>query len=198
MIKLTYEEIVALEPCSLAKIPNFGRRKYLNAKQAIEFGVLIPDLLWVAGRLSMKCECVQFALLCSQRVQHHNTDQRVKVALDATQNWLDITADRAASEFALSAVRSAARSARYAAESAAWSARCAAQAAESAAGSARCAAWSARCATEAARFAAESAAWSARSAAESVNWSARFAAESAARSAEETAQKEIFLKIFMS
>ena len=175
MIKLTYEEIVALEPCSLAKIPNFGRRKYLNAKQAIEFGVLIPDLLWVAGRLSMKCECVQFALLCSQRVQHHNTDQRVKVALDATQNWLDITADRAASEFALSA-------ARFAAGSAAMSA--AETAAESAARSAR--------------YAAESAAWSARSAAESVNWSARYGAESAARSAEETAQKEIFLKIFMS
>ena len=136
MIKLTYDQVLKLQPCSRNKIPDFGRRKYLTAEQALDKGVSVDDLLWVAGKLGRKDLCVRFALECAQRVSHNNTDIRVSKALRAVQAWLDSPS--------------------------------------------------------------KSAAWSARSAAESVNWSARYGAESAARSAEETAQKEIFLKIFMS
>jgi hypothetical protein len=86
MIKLTYDEVVALRPCSLSRIPRFGRRKTLSAKQALELDVSISDLLWVAGKLGLKKECVQFALLCAQRAQSNNTDPRVNAALVATQN----------------------------------------------------------------------------------------------------------------
>ena len=186
MIKLTYDQVLKLQPCSRNKIPDFGRRKYLTAEQALDKGVSVDDLLWVAGKLGRKDLCVRFALECAQRVSHNNTDIRVSKALRAVQAWLDSPSKSAAwsarsAAEAAEAAESAESAARYAARSAAWSARSAAESARSAAWSARSAAWSARSAAESAGFA------------RSATWSATW---SAARSAEELEQRKIFIRIF--
>ena len=69
MIKLTRLEVEALKPCSLDKIPNFGRRKFMNARQAFEAGVSLDDLLWVAGKLGRANECVEFANKCAEQAK---------------------------------------------------------------------------------------------------------------------------------
>jgi len=187
MLKLTQQQVVDLKPCSLSKIPNFGRFKSLSAKQALNLGVSIEDLLWVAGRIGRKDLCVQFALECAQRVVHYNSDLRVQAALDATQKWLDKpneTNTRAAE--AAGAAARAAEAAAWAA-GAAWAAEAARAAAEAAwaAGAAWAAAWAAGAAwaAEAARAAAEAA----RAAAE--------AARAAAEAVEIEEQRKIFIRI---
>ena len=96
MITLTRREVVALGPCSLRRIPVYRGRKALSAGDALEAGVPVEDLLWVASKLGLVRECVQFALACAKEVAHLNLDPRVQAAIDATQAWLDNpTADAA-------------------------------------------------------------------------------------------------------
>lgn len=54
VITLSRAQVEALNPCDLNKIPSFGSRKRMNARQALEAGVNIEDLLWVAGMLGLK------------------------------------------------------------------------------------------------------------------------------------------------
>lgn len=82
-IALTREQVAALKPC-FDRSHLFGRRKTLNARQALEAGATIGDLLWVAEKLGREDLCVRFARACAQRVAHLNPDPRVQAALDAT------------------------------------------------------------------------------------------------------------------
>ena len=118
-LSVTRDELTAMQPCGLEeRLKLFGRRESLNTKQALAAGVSISDVLWVAGKLGHKRECVLFALRCAQRVAHLNTDPRVQAALDATQAWLDNPTDETAG------VAGAAGAAAWAAEAAvdAWAA----------------------------------------------------------------------------
>jgi hypothetical protein len=103
----------------LDKIPSFGRRKYMTAAQALAAGVSIDDLLWVAGRMGLKEQCVRFALACARRVAYLNYDPCVQAALDATQAWLDSPAPET-SEAAARAAWVAAEAAAEAAAEVAW------------------------------------------------------------------------------
>ena len=180
-IALTPAEVAALRPCS-DRSHLFGRRKKMNARQALEAGASIADLLWVADKLGRKDLCVRFALACAQRVAHMNPDPHVQAALDATARWLDDPtpenyAARAAARAAAGAAARAAAGA--AARAAAWAA-------------AGAAAWAA--AGDAAGDAARAAAWDA--AGDAVRAAARAAAWAAAGDAELDEQRRIFLEIF--
>ena len=200
-IALTPAEVAALRPCS-DRSHLFGRRKKMNARQALEAGASIADLLWVADKLGRKDLCVRFALACAQRVAHMNPDPRVQAALDATARWLDDpTPENYAARAAARAAAGAA--ARAAAGAAAWAAAWAAAgaAARAAAGAAaRAAAWAAAgaaawaAAGDAAGDAARAAAWDA--AGDAVRAAARAAAWAAAGDAELDEQRRIFLEIF--
>ena len=188
-IALTPAEVAALRPCSDCS-HLFGRRKKMNARQALEAGASIADLLWVADKLGRKDLCVRFALACAQRVAHMNPDPRVQAALDATARWLDdptpenYAARAAARDAAGDAARAAARDA---AGDAAWAA--ARDAARAAAGDA---AWAAAMAA-----AGDAARAAARAAAGDAAWAAvRAAAWAAAGDAELDEQRRIFLEIF--
>lgn len=127
MIKLTYAQLAALQPCALeSRKTLFGKRKTLTAAQALAAGASIPDLLWVAGRLGRKDLCVKFALACAQRVAHHNTDPRVQAALDATAAWIADPSEenRQATD---ATARAAWAAATRAADAAAWAADAAAE-----------------------------------------------------------------------
>ena len=88
-ITLTREQLIALDPCDMdERLKLFGRRKSMNAAQALKAGASIEDLLWVAGKLGRKDLCVRFALACAQRVAHLNPDPRAQAALDATAAWI--------------------------------------------------------------------------------------------------------------
>ena len=57
-LRLTYQDVLALRPCSIDRVPSFGRRKYLTAAQALERGATIEDLLWVAAKSAARiCAC---------------------------------------------------------------------------------------------------------------------------------------------
>ncbi len=120
VITLTRAEVAALKPCSLDKLKVFEGRDRLNAREALEAGASIRDLLWVAGKLGLKRQCVQFAVACAERVAHLNPDPRVQAALDAARAWLDDPSEdkRCAADAALAAayaVRAAADAVRAAA-----------------------------------------------------------------------------------
>ena len=171
IMTLTKAQLRKLGPCAMAPYEHLfpTARTRVTARQALDGGVSIPDLLWVAAQMGRKDRCVRFALECAQRVAHLNTDPRVQAALDATKAWLDDPCEATAR-----AAGDAARAA-WAAWAAAWDAR-AARAAWAAAWAARAAAWAA--------------AWDARAA------RAAWAAARAAWDAEEQAQREIFIRIF--
>lgn len=117
--KLTKDELLAMDPCDRdEQLKLFGRRKSMTARQALDAGASVPDLLWVAGRMGLKRQCVQFVLACAQRTAHLNTDPRVQAALDAASKWL---ADP--SEENRLAAADAARAAAARAADAAWAAR---------------------------------------------------------------------------
>jgi hypothetical protein len=121
-ITLTVEQLMALDPCEPSRRRALFRdRTSMNAREALEAGASISDLLWVAGRLGRKDLCVQFALACAQQVAHLNPDPRVQKALDAAQNWLD-NPDSDSAYAAYAATRAAAYAAAYAAYAAADSA----------------------------------------------------------------------------
>lgn len=89
MMKLSYKQLLALEPCAPEERKAlFKGRRSLTFADAIALGVSTSDSLWVAGRLGRKDLCVKFALACAQRVAHLNPDPRVQAALDAASAWL--------------------------------------------------------------------------------------------------------------
>ena len=148
-IRISKEELLDFSPCDAGRrLALFGRKKYLTAKQALEAGATISDLLWVAGRLRLKKQCVQFALASAQRAVHLNSDPRVQAALDATQAWINNPTEenRAAARAAACAVEDTARAARAAA--AAYAAAAAAYAVDTAAFAVDAAAAAAACAVE--------------------------------------------------
>jgi len=190
MIKLTYQQVVDLKPCSVLKIPSFGTLRTMSAIQALDAGVSISDLLWVAAKLDRQDLCVQFALACAKRAVHLNTAPPVQRALDAAQAWLDNpnrgTANTAAAAF------SAANAAAYTASAANAAANAAAYAAAYTANAAS--AYTAA----AAASAANTAAYAANAAAYAA---AAFSAASllergAAKERERVEQRRIFLSIF--
>jgi hypothetical protein len=81
-IKLTRDEIIALVPCNLRKVPDFGRRKYMTASQALAAGAPIVDILWVAAKIGRRDICVRFAVECARRVAGEKPDRRILAALD--------------------------------------------------------------------------------------------------------------------
>ena len=125
-LKLTYQDVLALKPCSIDRVPSFGRRKYLTAAQALERGATVEDLLWVASQIGRKDLCVRFALACTQRVAYLNPDPRAQAALHVTQAWLDAAGD-AAARAAVRAAADAAGDAAADATGAAWAAEYAEQ-----------------------------------------------------------------------
>lgn len=115
-IKLTRDQLAAMHPCDAdRRLTLFGRRKTMTARQALAAGATIGDLLWVAGRLGLKRECVQFALLCAQRTAHLNTDPRVQAAIDAARAWAESPTEenRLAARSAAAAAAESAESAVY-------------------------------------------------------------------------------------
>ena len=88
-IAVTPDQLAAMQPCNLdRRLALFGRRKSLNAKQALKAGVSIRDILWVAGRLGHKDKIVRFALLVAQRAARFTSDPRVQASLDATEAYI--------------------------------------------------------------------------------------------------------------
>jgi len=90
MVKLTVNELIALDPCNLEeRLARFGKLKSMNAKQAFKAGFTIKNLTWVAARKGHKDLLVKFALKCAQSVDYLNTDLRVQAAIDAAQAWIN-------------------------------------------------------------------------------------------------------------
>jgi len=138
----------------------------MSAKQALEAGVSIADLLWVAAKLGHRDLCVRFALACARRVEHLSANPRVKACNDATQAWLDDPCERTRKAAANAAYDAAnAANAPNAAYAARYAARYAADAADAA-------------------YAAYAAAYAAADAA------------AAARQRERDEQRRLFLEIF--
>jgi hypothetical protein len=208
MITLTKAQVRALNPCSSYKYKHlFIADEAIDLQHCLNNGVSISDLLWVAGKLGLKRQCVQFALKCAQSVANLNTDPRVQAALDATQNWLDNQSNAYAAYAAADAARAAARAA-YAAD-AADAARAAARAAYAYATDAAYAASAARAAYAAYAASAARAAYAAADADAYAAYAAAYAAYAAAdadayaayaaRAASPAAdadQKQWFIKIF--
>lgn len=87
-ISLSPAELAALKPCS-DRTALFAGRNRMTAREALDAGATVADLLWVAGKLGLKAECVAFAIACAERVARLNPDPRVRAALDAAKAWLD-------------------------------------------------------------------------------------------------------------
>jgi len=146
-ITMTLTQLRELEPCHLEHHePLFEGKRSMTVRQALEAGVSIPDLLWVAGRLNLKSQIVAFVARVAREVAHLNSDPRVMAAIKAAEAWV-----REPSEGNREAAANAADAAR-AATRAAWAA--AARAATRAAwatAAARAATWAALAAADAAR-----------------------------------------------
>lgn len=91
MLSITRKELRALRPCKAeSRMALFvDDTTPLTAQEALEKGVSLPDLLWVAARLGHLDLCVRFAVECARTVAHLNPDLGVEAALGATQAWLD-------------------------------------------------------------------------------------------------------------
>lgn len=129
---ITVEELKALNPCALdERLKLFGRRKRLTVAQALKAGATVSDVLWVAGRMGHKAECVRFAVACAESVSHLNPDPRVRAAIDAAKAWIDSPTEenaKAASYAAFDTAYAAPCAATYAARAATYAARAAAYA----------------------------------------------------------------------
>ncbi len=110
---ITRDALKALDTCDPAEhLKLFGRRKRLTVAQALEAGATVSDVLWVAGRMGHKAECVRFAIACAESVSHLNPDPHVQEAIDAAKAWIDSPTE----ENAKAASYAAARAASYAGE----------------------------------------------------------------------------------
>ena len=144
-ITLTLTQLRELEPCHLERHePLFEAKPSMTVRQALEAGVSIPDLLWVAGRLNLKSQIVAFVARVAREVAHLNSDPRVMAAIKAAEAWVREPSEgnREAAANAADAARAAtraawataaARAATWVALAAAWAARATAEAAWAAA-----------------------------------------------------------------
>ena len=122
-ITLTREALIAMDPCDLPeRLGRFGDAESMDIRQAFEAGFTIRDILWVAGEMGLKSDCVRVAIFAAKQVAHLNTDPRVQAAIDAAQAWVDNPSQDAA--YAAHAA-DAARAAAYAAADAAYAAHAA-------------------------------------------------------------------------
>jgi len=175
MLRLTKDALIALKPCDLDdRLRLFGQRKSMTARQALDAGATVGDLLWVLGAVGRKDLCVRFALGCAQAVAHLSTDPRVEAALAATQAWLDDPSEN--NRLAAAAAAAAAAYAYAYADADAYAARSAADAYAYA---------------DADAYAAVAAA----AAADAAAAAAAAAAADAAAAAAAAAQRELFLQI---
>jgi aminopeptidase N len=219
---LSYDELIALDPCDASSRKYlFKNAERLTARDALAAGASLSDLVWVAGSLGLRRQCVQFALACAQRAAHLNTNPRVQAALDAVQTWLDNPSDLNAANAARAiyatndgavyasvyaanpaATYAASAAANYAAAAAHAAAYAANYAASAAANAANAAVYAANAAAHAnAAAAATYAAGAAANAANAAAYAARAAtsaskAAAAAFNAEREEQKKLFLQIF--
>ena len=99
---ITREELKALNPCDLdERLELFGGRERLTVAQALEAGATVEDVLWAAGRMGHKAECVRFAVACAESVAHLTPDPRVRAAIDAAKAWIaSPTEENAAAAYA--------------------------------------------------------------------------------------------------
>jgi hypothetical protein len=142
-ITLTREALIAMDPCDLPEhLRRFGDAESMDVRQAFKAGFTIGDVLWVAGEMGLRSDCVRVAIFAAKQVAHLNTDPRVQAAIDAAQTWVDnpsrdtaaaaaAAADAAAADAdadadAAAAAAAAAYAARAAAARAAYAARAAA------------------------------------------------------------------------
>lgn len=138
-ITLTLAQLRKLKPCDLEPHkPLFEGKRSVSVRQALEAGVSIPDLLWVAGELDLKPQIVTFAARVAREVAHLNPDPRVMAAIEAAEAWVRepsegnreaawtawvdaaAAADAADAAAADAAAAAAARAARAAAAREAW------------------------------------------------------------------------------
>ena len=88
-ITLTLTQLRKLKPCHLERHELlFKAKPYMTVRQALEAGVSIPDLLWVAGKLDLKSQIVSFAARVARKVAHLNPDPRVMAAIEAAEAWV--------------------------------------------------------------------------------------------------------------
>jgi hypothetical protein len=88
-ITLTLARLRKLKPCNLEPHkPLFEGKHSVSVRQALEAGVSISDLLWVAGELDLKPQIVTFAAKVAREVAHLNPDPRVMAAIEAAEAWL--------------------------------------------------------------------------------------------------------------
>jgi len=84
--RLTFDQLAALDPCDLPSRAKLfpDPSKPIDARQAIAKGVSIKDLLWVAGKLNLQPQVVEFAIAVAQRVAHLDPSGSAQRCLDAT------------------------------------------------------------------------------------------------------------------
>ena len=167
-ITMTLAQLRKLKPCHLERHELlFEAKRSVTVRQALEAGVSILDLLWVAGKLDLKSQIVSFAARVAREVAHLNPDPRVMAAIEAAEAWV-----REPSE---GNRKAATADAAWAAADAAWAAAAAGDVA-------------------AARAAAAAAAWAAWAAA--ADAAAADAANAADAGLSEQRIREIFAEIF--
>ena len=131
---ITKEELEALNPCDLdERLKLFGGRERLTVAHALEAGVTVSDVLWTAGRMGHKAECVRFAVACAESVAHLSHDPRVRAAIEAAKAWIaSPTEENAAATYVAAyaadaagvvAAHRGARAAAYAARTASYAAK---------------------------------------------------------------------------
>lgn len=127
---ITKEELEALNPCDLdERLKLFGGRERLTVAQALEAGATVDEVLWAAGRMGHKAECVRFAAACAESVAHLNPDARIRAAIQAAKACAESPTEENAK--AADAARAAVRAA-YVAAATTYAARAAAYAAAAA------------------------------------------------------------------
>ena len=88
-ITMTLARLRKLKPCHLERHePLFEGKPSMTVRQALEAGVSISDLLWVAGKLDLKSQIVSFAARVAREVAHLNPDPRVMAAIEAAEAWV--------------------------------------------------------------------------------------------------------------
>lgn len=70
-VTLEVGDLIDMQPCDLSKrLALFGERKRLTVRQALKAGASVSDILWVAGRLKLRDQIVEFAKRAAAEVAH--------------------------------------------------------------------------------------------------------------------------------
>ena len=100
-ISIDLSTLLSFKPCDAdTRTALFTDRKTITVAQAIDARVSVANILWVVAHMGHTTECVKFALACSRRVEHLNTDPRVKAANDVCEAWLNNPTDTARAAYA--------------------------------------------------------------------------------------------------